>query len=208
MDRPDEARQVDDFLASASTTPCALVVEGEPGIGKTTLWLAAVEQARERGFLVMSARPAQNESVLAYSSLADLLGDVDDVVLESLPELQRIGLDHVLVRTQTSDTATDLRAVAAGFLSVTEKLADAGPVLIAIDDLQFLDSEWVGERGFRDVEVDAVFAEVLFRLGVVPFKLLSLHNYCVPVVMSSGCCCVMCSSCVPHAWSAARFSLA
>lgn len=139
VDRPDEAREVDDFLASASTTPCALVVEGEPGIGKTTLWLAAVEQARERGFLVLSARPAQNESVLAYSSLADLLGDVDDAVIDGLPELQRLGLDHVLVRTQTSDTATDLRAVAAGFLSVTEKLADATPVLIAIDDLQWLD---------------------------------------------------------------------
>ena len=139
VDRPDEARFVTDFLASALTAPSALIVEGEPGIGKTTLWLAAVEQARERGFQVLMARPAQNESVLAYSSLADLLSGVDDSTLADLPDLQRLALDHVLVRTQNSDTATDLRAVAAGFLSVTERLADTTPVLVAIDDVQWLD---------------------------------------------------------------------
>ena len=139
MDRPDEARVVAEFLASALTTPSALMAEGEPGIGKTTLWLAAVEQAREHGFQVLTARPAQNESVLAYSSLADLLTGVDEPTLTGRSELQRLAVDHVLVRAQNSNAATDLRAVAAGFLSVIERLADATPVLIAIDDIQWLD---------------------------------------------------------------------
>lgn len=134
-----EAQILADFLASALTTPSSLMVEGEPGIGKTTLWLAAVEQARDRGFQVLTARPAQNESVLAYSSLADLLAGVAETTLAGLPELQRLAVDHVLLRTQTNDAATDLRAVAAGFLSVTERLADTTPVLIAIDDVQWLD---------------------------------------------------------------------
>ncbi len=50
-----------------------MLIEGEPGIGKTTLWLAAVESARDKGFQVLSARAAAAESVLAYTALADLL---------------------------------------------------------------------------------------------------------------------------------------
>ncbi len=67
---------VTDFLASAAIDPSALLVDGEPGIGKTNLWLAAVQEARRRGFHVMSARPAASESVLAYAALADLLAGV------------------------------------------------------------------------------------------------------------------------------------
>ena len=33
-----------------------MILEGEAGIGKTTQWLAAVEQGRERGFRVLSVR--------------------------------------------------------------------------------------------------------------------------------------------------------
>ena len=51
-------------------------MEGEAGIGTTTLWLAALEQAREQGFRTLSARAWEAESVLAYGSVADLLGDV------------------------------------------------------------------------------------------------------------------------------------
>ncbi len=68
-----ERRAVDDFLAAAAIEPSALLIEGEPGIGKTTLWLAAVEQAKARGFRVLIARTAVAESVLAYTALADLL---------------------------------------------------------------------------------------------------------------------------------------
>ena len=57
-----EAQAADDFLTAASGRPRALVVEGEPGIGKTTLWSAVVQHASDRGFLVLSARPAAAES--------------------------------------------------------------------------------------------------------------------------------------------------
>ena len=68
------------FLATAATEPAALVAEGEPGIGKTTLWLSALEEARGRGYQVFSARVGQAESVLAYAAVADLLRDIDDSV--------------------------------------------------------------------------------------------------------------------------------
>ncbi len=136
--RPMESRTVDEFLASATIAPSALLIEGEPGIGKTTLWLAAVEQAKSRGFRVLSARAAAAESVLAYTALADLLDDVDALAWTDLPAPQLLAVDQVLLRADNGAT-TDQRAVAAAFLSVLERLADDGPVLLAIDDLQWLD---------------------------------------------------------------------
>lgn len=116
-----------------------MVAEGEPGIGKTTLCLSAIELAQERGFLVLSARPAEAESVLAYASLADLLSGVGSSVLTDLPTPQRLAIDRVLLRAEAQDLSTDQRAVGAGFVSVVELLAETAPVLVAIDDLQWLD---------------------------------------------------------------------
>lgn len=127
------------FLAPDFTAPAALVLEGEPGIGKTTLWLAGVERAREHGFHVLASRPAAAESALSYSSLSDLLGGVDTAVRSELPDPQRLALDHVLLRADAGGVPTDPRAVSAALLSVLERLAVDAPVLVAIDDLQWLD---------------------------------------------------------------------
>jgi DNA-binding NarL/FixJ family response regulator len=143
-----EARAVTDFLSAASREPSGLVVEGEPGIGKTTLWLAAVEQARDRGFQVLSARPAAAESVLAYGSLADLLGEVEAATWADLPDPQRHAMDRMLLRVNADGLATDQWAVAASFLSIVEGLAEEAPVLIAIDDLQWLDPSSVRVAAF------------------------------------------------------------
>jgi DNA-binding CsgD family transcriptional regulator len=115
-----------------------LLIEGEAGIGKTTLWLAAVEAAQDRGFRVLSARAAAAESVLAYTALADLLEEVPASTWADLPEPQRAAVEQVLLRTDTG-SSTDQRAVAAAFLSVVEHLSDHGPLLVAIDDLQWID---------------------------------------------------------------------
>jgi DNA-binding CsgD family transcriptional regulator len=136
--RPLEGRTVGGFLASATSEPSALLIEGEPGIGKTTLWLATQELARDRGFRVLSARAAAAESVLAYTALADLLDGVPAAAWADLPEPQRAAVDQVLLRTDNG-SATDQRAVAAAFLSVVEYLAEDGPLLVAIDDMQWID---------------------------------------------------------------------
>jgi len=136
--RPQESRAVADFLQSAAARPSGLVIEGEAGIGKTTLWLAALAQARERGFQVISARVGQAESVLAYAAVADLLGDVEPTLLASLPDVQRVAVDRVLLRT-SDGPQTDQRVVAAALASTVERLAAHTPVLVAIDDVQWLD---------------------------------------------------------------------
>lgn len=145
--RGAESRAVDDFLGSAAG-PSALVIDGEPGIGKTTLFVAALKQAAEQGFRVLSACPAAAESVLAYAALADLLAGVDDAVLETLPAPQRLAVDRVLLRADSVSGATDQRAVGAALLSVLLRLAEQAPVLVAIDDLQWLDSSTVTAVAF------------------------------------------------------------
>lgn len=148
MGRQAETQVVAEFLATASTQPAALVVEGQPGLGKTTVWLEGVEQARDRGFHVLTARPAEAESALSHSALADLLGDVDAGAWSELPEPQRFALDRVLLRTDAGAAATDARAVAAALRSLLQRLAVHSPVLVAIDDLQWLDTSSAQAIGF------------------------------------------------------------
>jgi DNA-binding CsgD family transcriptional regulator len=137
--RDAEPRTITRFLDSLAAQPQALVLEGEPGIGKTTLWLAALDQARQRGFRVLSCRPSAAEAHLSYASLADVLADVDDAVLEILPEPQRRAIDFVLLRTKAGPAVTDHRAAGAALLSILDRLADEMPVMLAIDDLQWVD---------------------------------------------------------------------
>jgi ATP/maltotriose-dependent transcriptional regulator MalT len=136
--RTTETRVVEDFLHSASTAPSALVIEGDPGIGKTTLWLSTLNQARERGFTVVAARASATDSVLAYTSLADLLAGAE-IDWTPLPDPQRLAIDRILLRANTDGQSTDQRTVAAAFLSVIQILAEMSPVLVAVDDLQWLD---------------------------------------------------------------------
>jgi DNA-binding NarL/FixJ family response regulator len=136
--RRAEERAVADFLDAAANEPSALVIEGEAGIGKTTLWLDSVRRARERGFTVLHTRAAMAESVLAYTVLADLLDHLDDTIWADLPASQRQGLDAVLSPGHLA-ADTDQRAVAAAFVTVLGRLAGQGPALVAIDDFQWLD---------------------------------------------------------------------
>lgn len=140
VSRESQASAIADFLTSVLVAPSALVMEGDAGIGKTTMWFEAVERAVADGFRVMAARPVAAESVLAYASLADMLSGVESATLAELPRPQRVALDRVLLRADAESHPVDQRAVAAGVLSIVGILAEKTKVLIAIDDLQWLDS--------------------------------------------------------------------
>ena len=117
------------------------MLEGEPGIGKTTLWLAGIGQARQRGFRVLLCRPSAAEAQLSYASLADLLADVDDDCAGVLAGTRNGGRSTSSCSGAEAEHAvTDYRATGAALLSVLERLADDMPVLLAIDDLQWMDS--------------------------------------------------------------------
>jgi predicted ATPase len=82
--REQELAAIDAFLDAPPGGPAALLVEGEAGIGKTTLWLAAVQAARMRGQQVLDAVPAEAERDLPFSALGDLLGGVIGSIIEVL----------------------------------------------------------------------------------------------------------------------------
>jgi DNA-binding CsgD family transcriptional regulator len=134
-----EWHAVDDLLSSADVQPSGLVIAGEPGIGKTTLWLAGVARARDRGFRVLSTRADEAESVLSYASVADLLEDVEPELIGALPELQRVAVDRVLLRGGSDGPPTDQRVTASAVAAIVAALAADQPVLLAIDDAQWLD---------------------------------------------------------------------
>jgi DNA-binding CsgD family transcriptional regulator len=137
--RTDELSALTALLDGAAARPAALILEGDPGIGKTTLWRAGCALARERGFRVLDATPASAEVRLAYAGLADLLSGLDADASVGLPEPQREALDAALLRGAGAGRPPDRRAVAAALLTVVEGLARTSPVLVAVDDLQWLD---------------------------------------------------------------------
>lgn len=124
---------------TAAGDPGGLVLVGEPGIGKTTLSRAVVENACARSYQVLSVRPAEAEARLSYVALADLVSDVVDDLLPELPALQRRALEGALLRAEP-EASLQQRAVAAAFLSALRLLETAGPVLVAVDDVQWLDA--------------------------------------------------------------------
>ena len=128
------------LLERVAEGPAALVVEGEAGIGKTTVWRAGVDAAAERGFAVLVCRPAEAEARLSYSGLGDLLGPLAACVLPQLPVPQRFALEAALLERGGGGRPPDRRTVSVGVLTALRAVAAAGPVLLAVDDVQWLDA--------------------------------------------------------------------
>ncbi len=118
----------------------ATVLIGGPGYGKTTLWEEAVESARRQHARVLTARPSQMVSHLPFAGLIDLADGLSEAELAPLPEAQRRALAAVLMRAEPSAEPPPPAVVAVGLLGVVRALAEGGPVLVAIDDLHWLDS--------------------------------------------------------------------
>src|SRR6266542_4300913 len=69
--RDEEVAAVEAFLDTVTTGAAALVVSGEPGIGKSTVWRAGVSSARSRSFRLLLCRPAETETGLSFVALPD-----------------------------------------------------------------------------------------------------------------------------------------
>lgn len=136
--RDDELEQVEAFLDGPP--PGALLLEGEAGIGKTTVWGAAAEAAEARGVRVLRTRPAEAEAVLALAGVGDLLADVREEALAELPPPQRRALEVALLLEDAGGKPPDQRAVATAFFAALQVLARGRPVAIAVDDVQWLDA--------------------------------------------------------------------
>lgn len=138
--RATELGAIERFVEASAERSAVLVLEGEPGIGKTTLWEAAIDEARERELRTLVARASGAEAELCFASLTDLLESVDDGVLAQLPAPQRLALEVALLRAEPTAAPPDARAIAMGLLGVLRTLAETEPLLVAVDDIQSQDA--------------------------------------------------------------------
>src|SRR5215472_15520997 len=97
LGRSRELGAVAAFLDGLPSGPSGLVLEGEAGIGKTSVWLAGVADAAARPYLVLSSRPTESEATLSFAGLGDLLGGVLERVLAGLPPPQQHALRVALL---------------------------------------------------------------------------------------------------------------
>ena len=198
--RKAELGAIDGFLDRLARGPAAIAFEGHPGIGKTTVWWQVFARAAERSFAVLSCRPVEAEAKLTFASLADLFEPIADRILPQLPEPQRLALEVALMRASPHGALPSARAVATAVLSALRLLAAASPVVLAIDDQQWLDRasaealafalRRIGEHrvgvlatarvendGVRDpLALDSAFAERIERIRLGPLSLSGLHH--------------------------------
>jgi DNA-binding CsgD family transcriptional regulator len=164
--RTAELEALGRFLDETGTR--GLFVEGTAGIGKTRVWQEGIHLATERGNRVLSTRPAGAETRLAFAGLADLLADRLDDVLPSLPAPQRRALRIALLLDEPDGTTPDERAVAAAFLASLRVLVDQAPVVVAVDDLQWLDPASASVLAFAFRRLDRAPISLLATVRVAP----------------------------------------
>jgi len=133
--RDRELAVVAAFLDAVPSGPCGLLLEGEAGIGKTTVWRAGVAWAAGRSYTVLSCRPVESEATLSFAALGDLLDGVLGEAFAGLPPPQRRALEVALLMEDPGGSPPEQRAVCVAFLAVIRHLSASGPVVLAIDDL-------------------------------------------------------------------------
>lgn len=111
---------------------------GPVGIGKSAL-LAATVAAPPPGVTTLRCSPAREDARLPFVGLIDLFAGVPEEVLDGLPPEPRAALRAALLRGREPAAAHSRLAVRVAVLEAVRALAAAGPVLLVIDDLQWLD---------------------------------------------------------------------
>ncbi len=147
--RVDEIERLQAFLdGSVLDGPRALVLEGDAGIGKSTIWLRGLELAQKGGFRVLSSRPAAAEQSLTFAGLGDLFEDILDDVLPALPPPRKRALEVALLVVDEGKDPLDPRALGVAVRSSLELLAETQPLVLAVDDVQWFDRPSADALGF------------------------------------------------------------
>ncbi len=133
------------FVGRAADRGAALVLTGEAGVGKSVLLDAAVRAAGAAGVRVLSSAGVESEAEVGFAGLNQLLvpvlGD-----LTSLSDLHRDALANSL--GYQAGPAADRLVVSTAALVLLRAVAAGGPVLVVVDDLQWLDRASARVLGF------------------------------------------------------------
>lgn len=138
--RGAEWQRVREFAAAAALRdrPGALAISGEAGAGKSMLWRAAVATADSR-CRVLRSEPSASEADTPFAGLSDLLTAVLPSVASGIPAPQVEALEVALLMRPAGDQPPAAHAIGRAVLMALSTLLSSGPVLIAVDDAQWLD---------------------------------------------------------------------
>ena len=163
LGRERECHVIDGVLARARAgESAALVLRGEPGIGKTAVLRYAAGAAGEA--LVLRARGIESEVDIAFGGLHALLRPAVEA-LDRLPGPQAAALRGALGLAAAG--AGERHLVGAATLGLLGVLSEERPVVVLVDDFQWLDGPSGGAIVFaaRRLLADAVAVVVAARSG-------------------------------------------
>ena len=144
-ERADELDLIHEFLDRASLAGATLVLRGEPGVGKTALLNAASGMAAKVGMRVLRAGGVEFEASMPFSTLHQTLDPLQ-------PEFAQLGRTHALALRVAlglgEGRPAKRRVVATASLALIRRAAAACPVLLVIDDLQWVDRASANVLGF------------------------------------------------------------
>ena len=165
--RADELAAAERMLDRTAAGAAALVLAGEPGIGKTVVWEAGRAAGEERGFRILSSRPVRSEAQLPLGVFGDVFSAVPAELLQQLPGPQRRVLEVALLRADPEGVAVDQRTLSVATLSLLRLLAAGAPLLLAVDDVQWADESSLGVLGFalRRLESTPIGVLLAIRAG-------------------------------------------
>jgi DNA-binding CsgD family transcriptional regulator len=160
------ASAVQPWLPTEHRPSSCYLLEGPAGIGKTHRFSELLAVAAKSGVRIMRAQPSEAETRLVGSALIDLCADVDDEEIASLPEVQANALMTALLRGSTEVGNPD--AVSVAFSGVLRSLVSQGPLVIAIDDVQWIDQQTADVLAFAARRIPETGVGVLLARRTEP----------------------------------------
>jgi DNA-binding CsgD family transcriptional regulator len=164
LGRDQERKLLRSFLDEVAFHGQALVLRGEPGVGKSRLLAVTAQAARERGISVLTTTGVQSEADLPFAGLHQLLRPVRGRIVE-LPAVQRAALDAAF--GLTNEAAPEHYRIAMAALDLVSEVATDAPLLLVADDAQWLDRPTSEVLAFiaRRIESDPIILLVATRDG-------------------------------------------
>jgi hypothetical protein len=131
-------REILDHARTQLTAGPGVLLHGAAGIGKSALLAALTDEVPSGGF-VLRCVPAEEDAKLPFVALMDLFARVPEEYVDGLSEGPRAALRAALLRGHEPVATQSRLAVRDAAVELLRALAAAGPVLIVVDDLQWLD---------------------------------------------------------------------
>ncbi|MFJ5899363.1 ATP-binding protein [Streptomyces sp. NPDC093064] len=172
LGRAVELSRLEGLLGAVDgSRPQVLVLIGEPGAGKSTLVDWTAEQGRARGLRTLRVRGSEGEAGLGLSGVHQLLHPL--LPGDSLPARQREALDRAFGPAAPPDEVTlDQLSLCISVLALIGEASSRQPLLLLVDDAQWLDLGSVDVLGFlaRRLEGKPVVMLLTAREEAVPAR--------------------------------------